>query len=135
MSAAEETLALQIMDEKLTGWDREYRFGAMAAGGPGKGLRKRLADADLKDWRFDFAHPGLGLAVEVEGITRYGKTRSGKMGLGRHQTSKGMEEDLRKYDAAMRMGWTVYRCSPLMVRQGHAIETIKRLVQAAEECS
>lgn len=30
MSAAEETLALQLMDEKLTGWDREYRFGAMA---------------------------------------------------------------------------------------------------------
>lgn len=49
-----------------------------------------------------------------------------------HTRGAGFEEDLRKYDAAMRLGWTVYRCSPAMVRQGVAIDTIKRLILAAE---
>lgn len=38
-STDEEALALDLRAEKLEGWEREYRFGAMAAGGPGKGLR------------------------------------------------------------------------------------------------
>lgn len=45
-STDEEALALDLRAEKLEGWEREYRFGAMAAGGPGKGLRARLAQAD-----------------------------------------------------------------------------------------
>lgn len=124
MSAAEETLALHMRAHGFQ-FVREHRFGAEACGGTGKGLRARLADAGLRDWRFDFAMPGIKLAIEVEGITSYGKTKTGKMALGRHQTAKGIEGDMQKYDAAMRLGWDVYRCSQAMVKSGQAIETIK----------
>lgn len=99
--------------------EAEYRFGAIAAGGAGKGLRARLKDAGLKDWRADFHIVGMMILVEVEGGAWTG---------GRHTTGVGFNADLAKYDAAMRLGYTVYRCSPEMVKKGHAIETIKRLI-------
>lgn len=69
-------------------------------------------------WRFDFALPELMLAIEIEG---------GGWSGGRHTTGAGFAKDLEKYDAAMRLGWTVYRCSPDMVRNAVAIETIEIL--------
>lgn len=68
-----------------------------------------------RKWRFDVAMPDLMIAVEVEG---------GGWSGGRHTTGAGFAKDLEKYDAAHRLGWTVYRCSPDMVRKGVAIETI-----------
>ena len=99
--------------------EAEYRFGAIASGGAGKGLRRRLKEAGLKDWRADFHIIGHMLLVEVEG---------GAWGKSRHTTGTGFAGDLRKYDAAMRLGYTVYRCDPAMVKDGLAIETIKRLI-------
>lgn len=122
MSAAEELLNAHFCFHKVEPV-REYRFGAEAAGGPGKGLRDRLARAGLKDWRFDFAFPAQKLAVEVEG---------GAWAGGRHTTGAGFSEDLKKYDAAMRLGWTVYRCDPGMVRSGRAIETALMLLKLSE---
>ena len=110
-SQAEEVLALQLRALKINGFQREFRF---------HGSRK---------WRFDFASVPRMLAVEVEGITAYGKNPDGSMKLGRHQTAKGMEADMEKYDAAMRLGWVIYRCSPAMVKSGHAIETIGILLE------
>lgn len=127
MSKAESLLALHIQADPMLSrydWQREYRFGAMACGGPGKGLRARLAESGLKDWRFDFAVPDLMLAVEVEG---------GGWAGGRHTRGAGFEGDLEKYDAAMRLGWNVYRCSPAMVRTGRAIETIGTMVSMIEK--
>lgn len=118
MSKAEEMLALHLRAEGIP-VEREYRFGAIAAGGAGKGLRDRLAKSGLRDWRFDFAFPGNRLAVEIEGGAWVG---------GRHTRGAGFAEDLRKYDAAMRLGWTIYRCSPEMVTSGRAIGTIKTIV-------
>lgn len=125
MSKAEEILDLMIRDEGLPEPEREYRFARDIVGGH-KGIRQRLADLNLKDWRFDFAWPHLMLACEIEG--------GGWVG-GRHTTGKGFEADLRKYDAAMRYGWTIYRCSPAMVTEGGAISTLRGLIYAkAESC-
>lgn len=122
-STDEEALALDLRAEKLEGWEREYRFGAMAAGGParpacpaGPGRTEGLA--------VRFCPPGAGHRCR-------GRGRRMDRWAG-HTRGAGFEEDLRKYDAAMRLGWTVYRCSPAMVRQGVAIDTIKRLILAAE---
>lgn len=123
MSAAEELLALHLRADGI-GFEREVRFGAIAAGGPGKGLRQRLKDHGLKDWRFDFTIDGAMLAVEVEG---------GGWSGGRHTRGAGFQGDLDKYDAAMRLGYVVYRCSPAMVKNGRAIETIKILAGASNE--
>lgn len=123
MSQIEDLLDLMIRDEGLPEPVRELRFAREIVGGH-KGIRKRLADLELKDWRFDFAWPNLMLACEVEG--------GGWVG-GRHTTGKGFEGDLRKYDAAMKYGWTVYRCSGAMVKEGVAIQTLKGLLYAKAE--
>lgn len=123
MSQIEDTLAFQLHALSLPAPEREYRFAAHACGGPGKGLRARLAAAGLRDWRFDFAWPERLLAVEVEG---------GGWIKGRHNTGAGFAADLRKYDAAMRLGWNVYRCDAQMVESGAAVETIRILMAMTE---
>lgn len=118
MSALEEALALQL---RACGINhvREYRF-AMEHIGAGKALRARLKEADLKDWRFDFILPGLMIAIEVEGGIHIN---------GRHNRGVGFQGDLDKYDAAMRLGWTVYRCSGAMIKSGKALQTIEILIK------
>ena len=120
MSNLEEMLARQIKLIRLPEPVREYRFAAEHVA-LGCGIKKRLADAGLKDWRFDFAWPPLMLAVEVEG---------GGWTGGRHTRGKGFEEDLRKYDKAMNLGWNIYRCSGDMVKEGVAVNTIEKLILA-----
>lgn len=119
MSKAEEILDLFLHDAGIKAV-REYRFAAEACGGPGKGLRDRLAKAGLQDWRADFALIEHGLLIEVEG---------GGWTGGRHTRGAGFAADLKKYDAAARLGWRVYRCDPAMIKSGRAIETILILMQ------
>ena len=100
-SAAEAELALFLKILKVPPPQREYRFHP------------------TRKWRFDFAWPGERLAVEVEGITYE---------QGRHQRKEGFEKDLEKYEAALLRGWTVYRCSPRMIKEGSAASTIQFLL-------
>ncbi|MGP4843333.1 hypothetical protein ACTXGQ_04305 [Marinobacter sp. 1Y8] len=92
----------------------------MAAGGIGKGVKQRLRDAGLKDWRFDFAWPDLMLAVEVEG---------GGWTGGRHTRGKGFQEDMVKYSEAMRLGWNIYRCDANLIKSGQALKVIEALIE------
>jgi hypothetical protein len=120
-SRLEATLAHQLrLLGHLDGCHAEYRFGAMAAGGPGKGLRARLQEAGLKDWRFDLAWPSIRFAVEVEG---------GLHVNGRHNRGAGYEEDLRKYHHAMGLGWDVYRCGAALIKSGEAARMIAVLIE------
>ena len=119
MSELEDKLAIQIRAAKLPQPTREYRFAAHATGGTGKGSKQRIRDAGLRDWRFDFAWPELKLAVEVEGGAFVG---------GRHNRGRGFTEDLRKYQQAQRLGWTIYRTAGELIDSGEALRTIEELI-------
>ena len=111
-SKGEETFALHL---KLTGLPtpvREYRFSQ---------LTNRL-------WRFDFAWPELRIAVEIEGLTHYGKNADGSHKIGRHQTSAGFQGDLDKYNQAAIERWQVLRFSQHQVKSGDAIQITERLL-------
>jgi very-short-patch-repair endonuclease len=118
MSELEAMMALQFRAYKMPVTE-EYKF-AEAHVGAGKGIRNRLKEAGLKNWRFDFAFLDQKIAVEIEGGAWTG---------GRHTRGKGFSEDLIKYDAAMNLGWTVYRCDGSMVKNGCAINTIRKLLE------
>ena len=86
---------------------REYRFAAEHVGGGGRGVRRRLAAARLKDWRFDFAFvDGTRLAVEIDG----GQWMAGG---GRHNG----DDDREKGNAAAKLGWRVMHYSPRMLEE------------------
>jgi hypothetical protein len=104
MSDPESQLELHLRAHRIE-VERQYRFAAHAVG-LGPGLRERLAAAELRDWRADFAAPAAWLLIEVEG---------GGWSGGRHTRGRGFADDLRKYDAAARLGWTVYRCDPAII--------------------
>lgn len=123
ISKLEETLALHLRAAKLDPV-REYRVGAMATGGTGAGLRKRLTDAGLKDWRIDFAFVAEKLAVEVEGGTWTG---------GRHTTGTGFDADCDKYNKLVLMGWRVLRFTGTAIKSGVALQTIEVALQM--QCS
>ena len=122
-SPLEGLLAFQLQHMNCPKPISEYRFAAMAVGGTGKGLRARLSNANLQDWRFDLAWPETMFAVEIEGGIWTG---------GRHTRGKGFEADLIKYGAAQLLGWTVYRCGSTLVKSGQAAVTIARLLEMQE---
>lgn len=98
LSASDE-LEFQLLAAKVPGFVREFVF------------------YPSRKWRADFAFPALRFMVEIEGVTANG---------GRHQRIGGFLADLEKYHAAHMAGWTVYRCSPAMVKSGQALQAIER---------
>ncbi len=80
-----------------------------------------------RKWRFDFAWPARKLAVEIEGGLYATKLKDGKPG--RHNRGKGMEEDMRKYNSASALGWTLLRFSTGMVKSGEALRQIAEVMR------
>ena len=54
-------------------------------------------------WRFDFAWPDKLVAMEIDGLGR------ADGGEGWHRTREGYLRDAEKCEAALRIGWRVYR--------------------------
>lgn len=75
---------------------------------------------DSRRWKFDFAWPDLKLAVEAEG---------GTQNEGRHVRHQGYADDCEKYNAALDLGWRVYRYTCDQISAGKAIDKIKELVK------
>jgi len=70
-----------------------------------------------RQWRFDFWWPDHNLAVEIEGATRFGKSR--------HSMGEGFENDARKYNSAALAGIRVLRFTTKMVSTCEAIDTVR----------
>jgi hypothetical protein len=85
-------------------WQTEYRF------------------AQPRLYRFDFAWPGLLVAVEIEG---------GIWNGGRHTRARGFIEDARKYNLAAEMGWTVLRYPGTIVNSGEAVAQTEQMLRTA----
>lgn len=117
MSLAVAQLEQQLAAIKAPAWVTEHRFAAELVGGPGKGLRARLAEAGLRDWRFDLAWPERKVAVEVDG--------GGWVG-GRHGRGKGMESDREKWCTAVTNGWTLLAVTPTHIVQGKALAWVEK---------
>lgn len=98
MKSAEDNLLVQILDANLPEPQREHKFHP------------------VRRWRFDFAWPEVGIAVEVEG---------GVWNRGRHVNPAGFTNDCTKYNTAASMGWYVFRFPTSMVKDGTAVEMIK----------
>ncbi len=75
-------------------------------------------------WRLDFAWPEFLIALEIEG---------GTFNTGRHTRPVGFEKDCEKYNAAAMLGWTVFRVTGAMVRDGRALKTARLALAAARE--
>lgn len=102
-------LLFDLKNERLPEPVTEYRFA------------KPLG----REWRFDAAYVPEKIAIEIEGGTGWKRD-----GTSRHLTPSGFSEDVRKYNAAAILGWALLRFTPAMLRDGSAIETIKRALKA-----
>ena len=104
MSQLEDTLAFQIKACRLPKPEREVRF------------------APPRLWRFDFAWPGQGVAVECEG---------GVFSGGRHTRGRGFEDDCVKYNEAALLGYRVLRVTERHITSGEAITWLERALKGA----
>jgi very-short-patch-repair endonuclease len=91
-------LEFMLKIAKINGFEREYRFHP------------------IRKWRFDFAFPAQGLAVEIEGGVWTG---------GRHTSGAGFTKDMEKYNTAALRGWRLLRFTPRQVKLGVALAYIK----------
>jgi hypothetical protein len=106
-SIAEQTLAVQLEQAGIP-FEREVRF------------------APPRRWRADFGvwNPGtnVDVLVEVEGGSF----------TGGHRRGLRYEFDCEKHNAAMLLGWRVYRFTPAMVEDGRAFAVIQQALGLTE---
>ena len=97
----------------------EYRFAAELSGGTGKGLRERLKDAGLHDWRFDIAITSHLIAIELDGAV---------FTSGRHSRGLGVISDMDKINAATVNGWRVLRFTHTHHKHSKIVEMVKGMI-------
>lgn len=97
----EERLALYIGRSGLPQPIREFRF------------------APPRLFRFDFAWPALGIALEAEG---------GIWSSGRHTRGAGFVADVEKYNLAQLGGWRVFRVTEREVKDGSAFALVEQML-------
>lgn len=87
--------------------DLEASFDTLwrQCGGPDLTPEHRFAPP--RKWRFDRAHVGARVAIEIDGGTHNG---------GRHVTGPGYTRDCEKLNTAAYRGWLVFRLTGDMLR-------------------
>ena len=101
--------------------EAQFLASLLAAGLPEPGREVQVQPG--RRWRFDFAYPERGIAMEVEGGTYSG---------GRHTRGHGFHADCEKYNAATAQGWRVYRFDGPMVRSGAAARFMAQVMGVGE---
>lgn len=104
--------------------EREYKFVRGVIGNE-PGVRKRLRERGLRDWRFDFAWPEFKVAVEMEG---------GTWVKGAHVRGKHFRSDCEKYNFAQSLGWLIFRLTGDMLDEDPigCIDMIKAAIGARD---
>ena len=74
-----------------------------------------------RKWRSDYAFPIHRLLIEIEGGTWIS---------GRHNHPGSILKDFEKYNEAAIEGYQILRFTPQQVRNGEAVDTIKRWFDA-----
>jgi hypothetical protein len=121
-SDPEQAILFQIKAAGLPTPQTQYKFAREVVGNE-PGVRKRLKEAGLQDWKFDFAWVDRRLAVEVEGGTWSG---------GRHVRGGGFEGDCRKYNEATLLNWRIFRFTTRMVMSGEALGLVERALKVGD---
>lgn len=111
------TLNLSSKQERTLADERTgvFRLLCHNAGLPEPHREYPFAKPD-RQWRFDFAWPDRGIALEVEG---------GVYSRGRHVRPTGFLKDMEKYNAAAGRGWLVFRCTPKTLDSMATVEMVK----------
>ncbi len=104
-SHLEERIASYIQHKQLARPVRQLHFAKETLG---------------RQWRFDFAWPDRGLALEIDGGTFMAK--------GAHNTGMAMLKDAQKYNAALLLGWRVFRVTDRMFRDGEAFTVLEAML-------
>jgi len=119
MSEAETLLAVQL-DQAGIPYEREYRF------------------APPRRWRADFmvsagwmVRNSQGQSVKVTDGDLLIEVEGGSY-TGGHKRGKAYESDCDKNNAAMDLGWRVYRFTPAHVEDGRALEVIRAALGLGE---
>ena len=120
MSKLEQAFTVQAKLAKLPKFETEYRF-ARDIVGHGVGIRSRLKEAGLQDWRFDFYWPIHRVAVELNGGTFIN---------GRHNRGAALTSEYRKLNTASEHGITVLVFDSGMVKTGEALNQVERLLNS-----
>lgn len=99
---AGESVRLAILNRLLfPGWTAEHKFSE-------------------RRWRFDFAHLGRWIAIEIEG---------GVYSRGRHVRPKGFLGDIEKYNRAAVLGWRVLRMTPQQFDGLEFVPLVKEIME------
>lgn len=98
-----------------SGYEVRLQFEMKALGLPTPEVQYRFAAP--RRWRLDFAWLDRGLALEVDGGTWI---------QGRHVRGKGYEQDVEKLNEAALRGFRTLRVTTGMVKDGRAIEVVRR---------
>ena len=102
-SELEDIMAQAIEDAGLPAPQRQYRFHV------------------TRKWRFDFAWPAQRLAVEVDG---------GQFVMGRHGRGGALNAESEKLEAALLLGWRVYKVPTKWVRDRKGAPVRRETIEA-----
>jgi hypothetical protein len=75
----------------------------------------------VRPWKFDFAWPGLKVALELEG---------GAFAGGRHTSGAGYRDDCAKYSEAALRGWLVLRVLTSDAHKPRSLGLVYRAMRA-----